>query len=677
MMFFDENRARSIAAAARPVDNILGSVPEPGMFAGALEEIPRGVNRGMAQFEGLLSSGAADVFQPVYDGMEAVTGVKPLNVFSEWREAADREADRYAPDPLTTGTAGQIINGVTGAITQTAAGVMATLATGGLAGDVMLAGASSVGLSQGRQTFRDLRKEGVDPSTAVNAGFVTAVTTGAGALLPMSIGYSQTAQGLASVGLLTSQLPKSVYLAANIAGGGAANAAIGIVQRGATADALRAGGYDTMAKQYAPMDDAALASDFILGGVFSGAGALAGLPWSAGRTVDAAMLARDARHAKVGTAPGVPVDPASADAHARALDQAVRDTWEGRTVDVSRTGVDDAAFMPHPERDTSVADAARAEYETQGFQWRMGQRPGLFERPDISVTVVRGDEFGADRQAIRQGAMDRLNEIRRGDQPLTNSDTGWRLDIGKKDWLKMAQSEHQSTPELQAIASLSEIVDRAVLAESHPDGKRANADVQGIHRLYAPVEIDGMPYRAKLTVKDYKGKASGEKTNLHALEAVEIENAPPGTFPTYQPLEAGRTDQPTTGRAISIADLLRDSTREGGAIWERPGSAPRPVAGGEPGPGAGALPGGEAESGARGSPRPEASPAARDDIETQAGLALLEERGNIVLPTLDENGNEVQLSLRDALRDASAELEYAKPETFAAAVACQMKHGGV
>lgn len=676
MMLFDEDRARSIAAAARPVDNILGSAPEPGVFDGVMDEIPRGVNRGMAQFEGLLASGAAEVTQPVYDGLEAVTGIKPLNVFSAWQEAADREADRYAPDPLTAGTAGQIVNNVTGAITQTAAGVLATMVTGGAAADLMIGGATAVGLSQGRQSYRDMRKEGIDPSTAVNAGFITAVTTGAGALLPMSIGYSQTAQGLSRAGLVTTGLPKSAYLAANIAGGGGANAAIGIIQRGATADALRAGGYDTMARLYEPMDNAALAADFILGGIFSGAGALAGLPWSAGKSVDAALLARDSRHAKVGTAPGVPVDPVAADAHARALDQAVRDTWEGRQVDVSRTGVDDAAFVPHPERDTSVANAARAEYETQGFQWRMGQRPGLFERPDISVTAVRGDEFGADRQTIRLGAMERLNEIRRGDQPLINADTGWRLDIGKKDWLKMAQSEHQSTPELQAIASLREIVDRAILAESHLDGKRANADVQGIHRLYAPVEIDGQPYRAKLTVKDYKGKASGEKTNLHALEAVEIENAPPGTFPTSQPLEAGRSDQPTTGRAVSISDLLGSSTREGGVAWERTGAARRPAAGGEPAAGVPQLPGDQTER-AGGGGKPETKPAHQDDIETRAGLALLEERGDIVLPVLDENGKEVQLSLRDALRDANAELEYAKPETFAAAVACQMKHGGV
>jgi hypothetical protein len=221
----------------------------------------------------------------------------------------------------------------------------------------------------------------------------------------------------------------------------------------------------------------------------------------------------------------------------------------------------------------------------------------LFAAPDIAVTSLRGDEFGTDRETIRTGAMQRLNEIRSGSTPLVNRDTGWTLTVGNKDWTKIAKNPKQSTEGLQAIAGISDIVDRAVLAESHTDTERGNLDVQGIHRLYAPLEIDGKLYRAKLTVRDYKGADSGERTNLHALQAVEIEDAHPVTYqplrsgengqafhpsertlsvteapgdaiaPIYKPLEeTGRTGTPT-GRTLSVSDLLKGSKREDGADW--------------------------------------------------------------------------------------------------------------
>jgi hypothetical protein len=50
---------------------------------------------------------------------------------------------------------------------------------------------------------------------------------------------------------------------------------------------------------------------------------------------------------------------------------------------------------------------------------------------------------------------------------------------------------------------------------------------------------------------------------LHALDTVEIEGAPPGIFPASA-TQAGEPGQPTTGRTISIADLLRGATDQAG-----------------------------------------------------------------------------------------------------------------
>jgi len=64
-----------------------------------------------------------------------------------------------------------------------------------------------------------------------------------------------------------------------------------------------------------------------------------------------------------------------------------------------------------------------------------------------------------------------------------------------------------------------------------------------------------------------------------------------------------------------------------------------------------------------------------DDAETQAGLALLNEQGDIVVPMELENGEVVNVSLRQALAEADAELKYSTPEAFNAAVVCAMTKG--
>lgn len=104
----------------------------------------------------------------------------------------------------------------------------------------------------------------------------------------------------------------------------------------------------------------------------------------------------------------------------------------------------------------------------------------------------------------------------------------------------------------------------AVVAERHPDIAHQNEFIEAILRLYAPLSIGGKLYRVKLTVKDYK---AGEKL-LHALEAVEIENAPLGIFPPSAYNDALQTGQPTTGRTITIAHLLENATLQDGSPFK-------------------------------------------------------------------------------------------------------------
>lgn len=203
---------------------------------------------------------------------------------------------------------------------------------------------------------------------------------------------------------------------------------------------------------------------------------------------------------------------------------------------------------------------------TQGFQWEFGQRRGLFGIADIPVTEISGKELGQDERAIRTNLNEHLKAYAEGG--LTNRDTGWDLRISSEDRKKLAKWFGATLPSLQSQAALEEIVENAVLAESHPDSRHENSDVIGIHRLYAPVSIDGKLHRAKLTVRDYQSKSTGDKTRLRRLEAIEIENAPMGTLPMPE-ANLQTTAQPTSGRlSLSVRELLRDSKRDDGTAWD-------------------------------------------------------------------------------------------------------------
>lgn len=387
MMTVDPRRLREINAAAKTPAEILGEA-DPGALSGSLSATSQGIVTGTAQVEGLVAGAAERAYQPVLNAIEGVTGVTPWNPFSAVREQADTWSQQYQPDPLTTGTVGQIMFDVSRVMTQVGIGAAATAATGGAAGPTLLAGAMTTGTATGRATYQQMQRKGVDASTAMNAAFVDAVTTGGGVLLPGAIGYQSLAAPFAATG---AGLSRGAYYAANTAYGIGANVAMGVAQRSATHDLLESGGYTAMAKQYAPLDAAAVTAEGVLGGVFGALGARAGLPMRAQGAADAALAARDAKHAAIDTAPGVPADPETASAHNRALDGAIQNLMSGRPVDVSRTGVVDGQYVMG-RRDQSAIDAARAEYGNElPVSMRYSPSNRLAELPAPQRAALRYD----------------------------------------------------------------------------------------------------------------------------------------------------------------------------------------------------------------------------------------------------------------------------------------------
>lgn len=192
------------------------------------------------------------------------------------------------------------------------------------------------------------------------------------------------------------------------------------------------------------------------------------------------------------------------------------------------------------------------------------QRSGLFALPDVHIVELTGDEFGTNlsKSELGKAADAYLKTLQHGSE-LLNNDTQWELKISKTGRKKMGDNANLTPVEIKAVARLEDLVKSAVLAETHKDYAHENESIENIHRLYAAMRIKQKLYRVKLTVKQYIG-VKGKK-NLHALAALEIENAPlPGTLPApvTQFMRTQQAQPTTVERTISIAQLLIGAIRD-------------------------------------------------------------------------------------------------------------------
>lgn len=189
-------------------------------------------------------------------------------------------------------------------------------------------------------------------------------------------------------------------------------------------------------------------------------------------------------------------------------------------------------------------------------QISFGERADLAHLNDINVVEIKTKQLNF--KDTKQLANEILRQIQHSGG-LINNDTGWLLTVGKKDRQKMGDNKQLSHQTSQAIQGIKELVENAVVAETHQDIKHNNERVIAVHRLYVPALIDGQLHRVKLTVKDYVLNDGSERKNLHAIEAVEIENALLGTLPS----DIKGTVQPTIGHKVSIVNLLKGVKHDG------------------------------------------------------------------------------------------------------------------
>lgn len=323
-------------------------------------------------------------------------------------ETARENAKKLTPDAATTGAAAQTLNSLASGLTRYTIGSLA----GGPIG-----AAATVGSTEALSRYQDLREQGVDEETARASAGLAAIGGAAGAFLPG--GYGST-------------------LLQRLATGAAANVGFGMTNRYLDHKILEDGGYHAMADQQRTLDSAQLLTDTVLGMGFGGLAHLhAGAeearvnatpawtptPREVPGVEDAALTANLALRDRAAT-PGVPVDPAAANAHSAAMEKATADLLQGNPVDVSGTGVDQADFLRRPAPDTTEPENMLVnvlkesgildeERNLQEFEAAMGRRlsgergagknPVLTrEEPAVQTPAERAPEAQASEIGTRE-----------------------------------------------------------------------------------------------------------------------------------------------------------------------------------------------------------------------------------------------------------------------------------
>ncbi|EAQ6664586.1 hypothetical protein DMT56_20610 [Salmonella enterica] len=451
-------------------------------------------NSGTAAVSGLYSGLVAKPDQLLWAGMDKI--VSPIAKFvnentsindtsaeyiGEQRKLAEQQVKRLTPDAATTGTAGQVLNGLFDMGGQAVVGTL-------LAGPA--GGAAAVTALQGFSEFEKLTAQGVDFRTAQEAGLVQGVTAGAGTLIPMSLGLRAGGALAESVGAQLARTGESavrnaaataVRAAPDIAYAAGTNIAFGMAQRGLTAKTLRDGGYNEMAAQYDVFDRQSIAIDAVLGVAFGGVGRFlnargetASTPEFSPAEVDAALAANASHHAEIDVAPGVPVNVLSRDAHIQALQKAMNDVSQGRAVDVASIA-EPASFSDIPGRRNLISQAIdETLYRSDEGSTRIAvDTRALEQQAAQALDVEQVNQLQTDIAGIER-AIETLNQERSGvlnEQPSGSGRELSRSRVARQERLRdIDQRINDESVRLQtAKDNLAENVEEGVNFEARAE----------------------------------------------------------------------------------------------------------------------------------------------------------------------------------------------------------------
>ncbi len=363
----------------------------PEFFAGEMGgAISTGVYRGWSRGAATLGNVATPALRPIAKSIDEMFGSSTEDWLRSEQDKANRALLDSKLDPKTNGTAAQVLFGLGDVLTTVGVSAGNPYAAGGLYGITQ----TQIGIN-----------EGLDQRTAAVKGLIEGSALGVSVAIPASITGS---------------------LAFRMATGAGLNVGVGIPERFAVSSLLNARGYAEMAKQYAPLDATAIMTELVLGAAFGGLlgpRAKAKLPPPDAvppSAVDAALVANQATHAEIHTAPGVPADTRTRQAHNAALDSAVESLAMGREVNVEAL-LKDAGFIgKRPDFDAlkviadelDKAGAADMVAKVRAIEDEARSR-GLYVEPDTLGSVVLSEKPVESRVSGTEG---RESQVRIGDE---------------------------------------------------------------------------------------------------------------------------------------------------------------------------------------------------------------------------------------------------------------------
>ncbi len=512
-------------AASNPAG--LSGDNDVGFFDNAGGAALSGLYSGLvAKPDQLLWAGVDTVVSPIAQFINENTPVRDTSqeFIAEQRKLAQDQVKRLTPDAATTGTAGQVLNGLFDMGSQAVVGT----ALGG-----PLVGAAAVTSGQGFSEFERLRAAGVDVSTAQDVALVHGITAGAGTLIPMSLGLRAGGALAESIGAQIARggessarnvLAATARAAPDIVYAAGTNVAFGMAQRGLTASTLRSGGYDEMAAQYDVFDRQALAIDAVLGVAFGGIGRFVNArgetvrpPEFAPVDVDAALAANASQHAEFDVAPGVPVNVLSRNAHIQALQKAMRDVSEGNRVDVASIA-EVADFSAVPGRRNLISQAIDEALFTaeEGATSRAVETRILEEQ--AAQILPRGDrQVYQSEIANSQRIVDNLTEQRNQILSEEPKGSGKVLAQARSDKQARLRDLDQRITEAQGRLDFS----RNALAPHEPGGEFFEARAELARRRQAETDLNAQAMSYYKTAEVLTADEAAPFNNTRALTQVD------------------------------------------------------------------------------------------------------------------------------------------------------------
>lgn len=225
-----------VAGAAEVAGNVMDTAGAFGQVSAAVGGVTPGFDPSYSKNKPTLSTLITGVYGDSTARQQSLEAMETLKTEGiNWRTDEAQQAYKFGadlrPDPLTAGTAENLVFGLTKGLTK-AIGAAVTLGPVG--------GAAAFGTSEGLTAAEDLATQGVDQATRTKVGAVTGIMSAAGVLMPVAGKTLAQTAGLV------------------LAGGPASFMA----QQQAIRSILENADYGEIAKQYDPIDPVGLTMAF-------------------------------------------------------------------------------------------------------------------------------------------------------------------------------------------------------------------------------------------------------------------------------------------------------------------------------------------------------------------------------------------------------------------------------